>query len=111
MKEAIFHPQALIALREFPKEARIEIGKAIRDLQRGMRLTMPLSRSMPSVEMGVSEIRVRDSTGIYRTFYYTKSAAGILICHAFVKKTQVTPEREIVLARIRLKEMLNEKKN
>ena len=67
---------------------------------------MPLSRPIPSVAMGISEIRVSDSAGIYRTFYYTKSAAGILVCRAFVKKTQATPEREIALARSRLKEML-----
>jgi phage-related protein len=37
-----------------------------------------------------------------------KSKRGILIVHAFVKKTQKTPPREITLARKRLEEMLDE---
>ena len=69
MKIALFHDKAFEALREFPREAKKETGQAIRDLQRGMTLEMPLSRPMPSVGIGVSEIRVRDGEGIYRTFY------------------------------------------
>jgi phage-related protein len=42
---------------------------------------------MPSVATGVGELRVRDENGIYRMFYYTASARGILVFHAFVKKT------------------------
>lgn len=68
--------------------ARRETGEAIRDLQRGITLGMPLSRPMPSVGLGVSEIRVRDRDGVYRTFYYTKSIRGIFIFHAFMKKLQ-----------------------
>jgi len=66
---------------------------------------------MPSVGIGVAEIRVKDRDGIYRTFYYVKSRKGILVFHAFVKKTQKTPKQEIELARKRLSEMLNEDKN
>jgi phage-related protein len=110
VKEAIFHDKALVALREFPDEAKKETGQAIRDLQRGMALEMPLSRPMPSIGIGVSEIRVRDREGIYRTFYYVKSFKGILVFHAFVKKTQKTPSKEIEIARKRLREMLNEEK-
>ena len=58
--------------------------------------------------MGVEELRIRDAAGIYRTFYSQKSKRGILIVHAFVKKTQKTPPREITLARKRLEEMLDE---
>lgn len=108
MKRAIFHEKALGTIREFTEEARKEVGQAIRNLQRGMTLSMPLSRPMPSVGVGVSEIRVRDREGIYRTFYYTKSSKGILVFHAFVKTTQKTPANEIDLARKRLREMLNE---
>ena len=110
MKEALFHNKALEALREFSDEAKKETGQAIRDLQRGLTLEMPLSRPMPSVGIGVSEIRVREREGIYRSFYYVKSTKGILVFHAFVKKTQKTPTREIEIARKRLREMLNEEK-
>ncbi len=67
---------------------------------------MPLSRPMPSVGTGVAELRVRDSSGIYRAFYVLKIADSIVIIHAFLKKTQKTPESEISLGKKRLKEML-----
>ena len=74
MKAAIFHPAAIAAIRSFPEGVRKELGKAIFDLQRGEVLPMPLSRPMPSVGPGVEELRIRDRSGIYRAFYYTKSA-------------------------------------
>jgi len=39
---------------------RKEIGEALRDLQKGMSLGMPISRPMPSVSTGVHELRVKD---------------------------------------------------
>ncbi len=84
------------------------MGKAILDLQKGHTLGMPLSRPMPEVAVGVGELRIRDQAGIYRAFYFKKSKRGILIPHACVKKTQKTPPHEIMLARKRLKEMLDE---
>ena len=108
MKAAAFHPQARDTIRSFPTDVRRELGKAIFDLQAGAKLTMPLSRAMSSVAVGVHELRIRDRAGIYRVFYYTKLVDSILIFHAFAKKTQTTPQHEIVLAQQRLKEMLDE---
>jgi phage-related protein len=62
---------------------------------------------MPSVAAGVSELRVRSEDGAYRAFYFTLSPKGVLVFHAFVKKTQRTPAPEIELARKRLKELLD----
>jgi phage-related protein len=93
--------------QEFPKSVRQEAGKAIRELQSGLSLGMPKSRTMPSVAQGVSELRFKDSAGQYRVFYYTKHSAGILIFHAFTKKTQKTPDKEIELGRKRLKELID----
>ena len=87
---------------------RREFGKIIFDLQKGEKLSMPLSRPMASVAAGVDELRLRDSSGVFRVFYYTKLADSVLIFHAFAKKTQKTPLREIALAQKRLKEMLDE---
>lgn len=108
MKAAVFHPAALVAIRLFPEEVRGALGKAIFDLQKGEVLGMPLSRAMPSVASGVEELRVRDRTGIYRAFYYTRSPRGILVIHAFVKKTQATPKQELALGKKRLRELLHE---
>lgn len=108
MKDAVFHPAALEAIRAFPSEVRQKLGKAIFDLQRGESLSMPLSRPMPSIGGGVAELRIRDRAGVFRAFYYTRSTRGILLLHAFVKKTQATPKQELDLGKKRLGEMLDE---
>ena len=108
MKPAIFHPAARETIRSFPVEVRKELGKAIYDLQRGEVLSMPLSRPMVSIAPGAAELRIRDRAGIYRVFYYVKSARGVLVFHAFVKKSRATPLPEMNMGRKRLKELLNE---
>jgi phage-related protein len=99
VKVAKFHPAARDALREFPEDVRRAFGKAIYDLQHGYTLAMPLSRPMPVLGPGAAELRVRDSAGVYRAFYMVKVADAVLIFHAFMKKTQKTPERESISAR------------
>jgi phage-related protein len=106
MKRVLFHPAAMAALRGFPEEVRRAFGKAIYDLQSGCTLGMPLSRPMPALGSGAAELRIRDRTGVYRTFYVVKVVEAIIVFHAFMKKTQKTPEAEVVLAKKRLKEML-----
>jgi phage-related protein len=73
----------------------------------GETIAMPNSRPMPEVAAGVSELRVRGEDGIFRVFYCTAAPEGVLVFHAFVKKTRQTPPLEIELARKRLKELLN----
>jgi len=74
-------------------------------MQLGEQVGMPNSRPMPAVAPGVSELRVRGEDGIFRVFYFTASSLGVLVFHAFVKKTQRTPPLEMELARKRLKEL------
>ena len=108
MKAAIFHPAARETIRAFPVAVRKELGKAIYDLQRGETLSMPLSRPMTSIAPGAAELRIRDRNGIYRIFYYVKSARGVLVFHAFTKKDRATPVLELNIGRSRLKELLHE---
>jgi phage-related protein len=109
VKAAIFHPSARAAIRLFPEDVRREFGKAIFDLQKGEVLSMPLSRGMASIAPGAAEsLRIRDRSGSFRVLYYTRSARGILVFHAFVKKTQATPIHEMELGKRRLKELLDE---
>ncbi len=109
MKLAHFHPRAKDILREFPEDIRRELGKAIFDIQKGEKLSLPLSRPMRTVAIGVEELRVKDRTGAYRVFYYARLADRILIFHAFVKKTEKTPKHEIEVGQRRLREMFDEK--
>ena len=62
---------------------------------------------MPDVAPGVHELRLRDSDGTYRVFYYVKSVRGVVILHAFEKKTQKTPPREMEVCRKRLQDFLS----
>lgn len=103
------HPKAREAIRNFPEEIKDKLGQSLLDIQKGFKLTMPKSRPMPSVAVGVEELRVKGKDGIYRAFYYARNDKGILLFHAFVKKTQNTPPLEIELGRRRLKELLYEK--
>jgi len=106
IKKAIFDPATLKIIREFPANVKKEIGDAIRGLQNSKILEMPLSKAMPGIAPGVHEIRVRSEDGSYRAFYYLKIKYNVLIFHAFKKKTQKTPEKEIRTAKIRLRENL-----
>ena len=65
---------------------------------------------MPIVGRGVQELRVKDSAGIYRVFYLLQSSRGVIVFHAFGKKSQKTPVAEIELGRVRLREMIDEGK-
>lgn len=69
---------------------------------------MPLSRAMSSVAPGAAEIRIRGRSGIYRVFHFTSSPRGVLVFHAFVKKTQSTPKQDLDLRKKRLKELYEE---
>ena len=62
---------------------------------------------MPTVASGVAELRVKGEDGIFRVFYFTATKKGVLVFHAFAKKTQRTPPLEIELAKKRLKELLD----
>jgi len=70
----------------------------------GPNLRMPHSRAMGD---GLFELRPRGREGIGRALYCYIDAQRIVILHAFVKKSQETPEKELHLARKRLKEVRN----
>jgi phage-related protein len=95
-------------IREWPVDARQELGAVLIRLQRGEVVGMPDVRAMPSIEKGVFEIRLKNSVGAYRVFYISIHSTGIIIFHAFVKKSQQTPQKEIETGRSRLKSFLRE---
>jgi len=109
MKPVDFHPRALEFIRAQSPLIRRQVGEALRDLQKGVSLGMPLSRPMTAIAPGVSELRVRGGGITVRVFHYVRRSDAIIVFHAFQKKSQKTPSREIHLARQRLQEMLNEK--
>lgn len=70
--------------------------------EHGADLRLPHSRAMGD---GLFELRCRGEEGIGRAFYCTMVGQQIVILHGFIKKTQATPNRELKLARKRLKEV------
>ncbi len=64
---------------------------------------------MPSVGLGVNEIRVRVE-GAYRVIYVAKFVESIYVIHAFEKKAQRTPRPDIELARKRFRTLVNARK-
>ena len=109
LKKVTMHPKAREAIKSFPEDVKDKLGQALFDVQRGEKLVMPQSRPMPSVAIGVKELRVRGQDGIYRAFYYAKDKRGIFVFHAFVKKAQKTTLLEVELGKKRLRELLNAK--
>jgi len=100
------HPKARDAIREFSKPVKLDIGELLYKLQLGVNIGLPDAKPMPDIRQGAYELRVRDGAGIYRVFYYLKSEKGIMVFHAFTKKTQKTPQSEIETGKRRLSEML-----
>ena len=83
------------------REARREIGFLLRELQDGVRLTMPQSRAMPVIGARCHELRVNDINKTWRVIYRL-DADAILILEVFEKKTKQTPTAVIAACRQRL---------
>ena len=64
---------------------------------------------MPSVGLGVNEIRVREGVA-FRVIYVAKFPEAVYVLHAFQKKARKTPKAEIDLSRERYRAMVNERK-
>ena len=58
-------------------------------------------KPMPAIGKGVEEIRVTDESGAYRVIYVARRAEAVYVLHAFHKKTQVTPKKDIEIAKRR----------
>jgi phage-related protein len=107
VKSITFHPKALAFIRGQSPTIKQEIGEALRDVQKGISLGLPLSRPMPTVASGAHELRVRSATTVVRVFYFVKLADTIVVFHGFQKKTQKTPAQELAVGQQRLKEVLD----
>ena len=95
-------------IREFPDDLRREAGHQLERVQAGMEPTD--RKPIPSVGLGVSEIRVRDSTGAYRVTYVAKFSEAVYVIHAFQKKARKTPKPAIELAGKRFRDLIRERK-
>jgi phage-related protein len=54
---------------------------------------------------GLFELRLKGQEGIARVFFCTLVGKRVMMLHSFIKKTQKTPQRELEIARQRMKEV------
>ena len=54
---------------------------------------------------GLFELRLKGQEGIARVFFCALVGRKVMMLHSFIKKTQRTPQREIEIARKRMKEI------
>jgi phage-related protein len=101
MRHIFFLGDTLDAVRDFPVEARSEVGAELRRVQ--MDLEPTDWKPMKTVGPGVREIRVRDATSVCRVIYVLNKAHAVYVLNAFQERSQKTPKHELELAARRLK--------
>ena len=98
-----FHPRVLAEIESWPVDVLADYARLVELLtDHGHNLRLPHSRAMGK---GLFELRPRGRSGIGRAFYCYLVGKRIVVVHAFIKKTQQTPDKELRLARKRLKEL------
>jgi len=80
---------------------RRKAGFELRRVQQGLE---PIDcKPMPTVGPGVQELRIWEGEGTFRVIYIARLKDAVYVLHAFEKKTQATAQRDIGVARERLK--------
>ena len=100
-----FHSRVEAEIESWPVGILADYARIVELLMEfGPHLRMPHSRAMGG---GLFELRPRGREGIGRVFYCFVIGQHVVILHAFVKKTPETPEKELKIARKRMKEVQN----
>lgn len=107
MKELYWVGTSLDDLKNLPEEVVQIAGYQLHRVQSGLEPTD--WKPMKSIGQGVREIRIRDSANAYRVIYLVVTNGGVYVLHAFQKKSQKTPAKDINLARQRYNEVVRNK--
>ena len=91
-------------MRELPEHARETAGHQLFKVQQGKE---PDDwKPMPSVGVGVQEIRVWEDSGTYRVLYVAKFEKAVYVLHVFEKRSQKTSKGDFQLAKGRYADLL-----
>ncbi|MBQ9423383.1 MAG: type II toxin-antitoxin system RelE/ParE family toxin [Pyramidobacter sp.] len=102
--ELIFWGNSRYELLKFPDEARREAGYQLHKVQVGLE---PADfKPMTTVGLGVEEIRIREESGAFRVFYIARLDEVVYVLHAFQKKSQQTPQKDIELGQKRYRDLM-----
>jgi phage-related protein len=100
-----FHSRVKNGIEAWPDGILADYARLVELLMEfGPNLRMPHSRALGD---GLFELRLRGREGIGRALYCFVAGQRVVILHAFIKKTQETQEKELRLARKRMKEVRN----
>ncbi|MFH1016645.1 MAG: type II toxin-antitoxin system RelE/ParE family toxin [Pseudomonadota bacterium] len=96
-------------VEEFFQEQSVDLRSdfldAVNLLTGGRPLGMPVNRNLSAIHHGLNELRLKDRTGHVRVLYFIKKAEAVYVLHAFRKRTQKLPQREIDVALRRIREV------
>lgn len=96
-------------LLSFPVGARRAAGFELGKVQAGLDPTD--WKPFNEVGAGTREIRLRDSSGIFRVMYVAKFEEAIYVLHCFQKKTQATNAQDKAIAAARYRAVSDSRKN
>jgi phage-related protein len=98
-----FHERVLAEIESWPVDVVADYARLVELLiEHGPNLRLPHSRAFGD---GLFELRPKGRSGIGRAFYCFILGKQIIVLHAFIKKSQQTPDKELKLALKRLKEL------
>jgi len=92
-------------LSAFPQAIKGVFGYSLRRLQKGL-LPDCDARRMESVGKGVWELKTADERTWYRMIYLTRIGNALYVLHAFEKDSRKTDQRDLEIAKSRLKLVL-----
>ena len=100
-----FHERVYAEVQSWSVDVLADCARLVELLmQHGPSLRLPHSRAFGD---GLFELRPRGRSGIGRAFYCFLMGKRVVVLHAFVKKSQQTPDKELNMARKRLKEVMH----
>jgi phage-related protein len=105
-KPVVWLGQSRETIRAFPENVRQVAGFQLWRVQRGLE---PNDwKPMPSVGLGVQEIRIHTDVE-HRMLYVAKFAEAVYVLHAFEKRTRRTPQRDLDLAQQRFRSLIKQR--
>ncbi len=100
-----FHERVLSDIESWPVDVLADYARLVElHIEHRPSLRLPHSRAFGD---GLFELRPRGRSGIGRAFYCFLVGKRVVVLHAFIKKSPDTPDRELKLARKRMKEVSN----
>jgi len=96
-------------LKDLPKSHETKANILIQRLsQEGNMLGFPFTKAISGK---LRELRIQISPNAYRIFYFMVTGRKIVLVHAFTKKSQEIPRKEIEIAENRVKDYIRRHKN